>query len=80
MTNPLWFGGFHYGVYTRDRLQGSKVRLFETLEAALKEAKFALHNEDSTMVIDLVHSSFTGQPIYQSVMKRKLKKLKVNNG
>lgn len=76
MQQALWFGGYHYGVWTTDRVRGKKVQLFEFLKDALKEAKFALYNNDGVSVIDLTESHFTGKVLYQSVNKKKLRREK----
>lgn len=71
----LWFGGYHYGVSSKDKW-GEQVELFRDLKSALKQAKFLLYNRDDVIVIDLQNSSFTGNVLFRSVNKKRLVKSK----
>lgn len=71
-----WFGGWHYAIYWTERLSAKKrLELFENLKDALQAAKWRLHNSEEVSVLDLKQSNFTAEVLYQSTIKRRLKKL-----
>ena len=65
----FWYGSYHYALCVKPKSPSgvNEIRLFEHLEDALREAKFALWNNEAVSVLSLGPGfNFTGEVLYAS--------------